>query len=268
VPISDNTRLARRDDTLLAQIERDVLDDATPLSSALRKCVILGGKAGSEPLRDWATRELHGYDGEDPLPDYRVIAAPLMVDGVVGHVQITHQQFPPSGLPEFVREHISEQVKLRDGVGGIEALARQPEIRLCPPRASDLARYMNASGGRPDQHIISLYWAVSPATVQGVLDRIRTALTQLVAELRANMAGAEEEIPSTEAANQALNVVVTGRRSRVSVTAAQASGSSTATTSPGQEPPGRFWTRWRKLGAFAAGLATVVAAVVAVAQAL
>lgn len=254
---------------MIAQIERDVLDDTVSLAGALRKCVILGGKAGSAPLRDWATRELHGYIGENDLPDYRVIRAPLMVDAVVGNYQVTRQPFPPSGLPEFARERITEQVELREGVGSIEALARQPEIRLCPSMATDLAHYMNAHGDRPHQHIVALYWAVSPSAVQGVLDRIRTALTQLVAEMRANMARSDAEIPSAQAAAHALSVVVTGRRSRVTV--AQASGRNTtatvASTSQGSPEPG-FWTRWRKLGAFTAGLATVVAAVVAVVQSL
>ncbi len=37
--------MAKRDDNLLAQIERDVLDESKPLTTALRKCVILGGHA-------------------------------------------------------------------------------------------------------------------------------------------------------------------------------------------------------------------------------
>ena len=50
--------------------------------------------------------------------------------GIAGNHQVTGQQFPPSGLPEFAQGYISERVELRDGVGGIEALAKQPQIRL------------------------------------------------------------------------------------------------------------------------------------------
>ena len=86
---------------------------------------------------------------------------------------------------------------------------------------------MNAESENPYQHIVSLYWSISPSALRGVLDQIRTALTQLVAELRANMSG-HEDVPSAAAANHAVQVVVTGKRSRVSVTTAQASGTATA----------------------------------------
>lgn len=226
-----NDRLARRHDSLIAQIEADALDEEVSVASALRKCIVLGGKSGSERLRDWATRELQGYVGQDDLPAYRVVSAPLRIDGIAGNYQVTGQPFPPSSLPDFAREHISETLELRDGVGSLEALLKQAEIKLAPPMSSDLSRYMNAESDNPYQHIMAIYWTVSHATVEGVLDQIRTALTQLVAELRVQMSR-DGDLPSAEAANQAVNVVVTGKRSRVNVTSAQARGTkSTATAS-------------------------------------
>lgn len=189
-----------------------------------------------------------------------------MVDGISGNHQVTNQQFPPSGLPDFAREHISEKVELRDGVGGLEALAQQPEIKLQPVMAADIARIMNAESENPYQQIISLYWSISPSAIRGVLDQIRTALTQLVAELRASMSG-DDDVPSAEAADQAVSVVVTGKRARVNVTTAQARGAqATATVSADSvhEPESGFWTRWRKIGAFVVGLATITAAAVAI----
>jgi hypothetical protein len=208
---------------LISQIENDALDEGVSVATALRKCIVLGGKSGSEQLRDWATRELQGYHGRDDLPAYRIIAAPLTVDGIAGNYQVKGQQFPPSGLPEFAREHLSEKVELRDGVGSIEALSQQVDIKLQPAMASDIARVMNAESHNPYQQIISLYWSVSPTAIRGVLDQIRTALTQLVAELRANMPN-DDDVPTAETANQAVSVVVTGERSSVHVTTAQASG--------------------------------------------
>jgi hypothetical protein len=254
----------------VAEIERDALDDDVPMATALRKCIVLGGKSGSEALRDWASRELQGYHGEDELPDYRVIAAPIVIDGMTATHQIEGQQIAPSALPDFVREHVREEVELRDGVGAIQALVDKDEIRLGLPMASEIAAYMNAESDNPYQRINRIYWNVSPVVVRGVLDRIRTALTQLVAELRANMRR-DEDIPSAEAANQAVNVVVSGKRSRVQITTAQASGSATtatATTSRTDVPPeeSAFWTRSRRIGAIVVGSATVVAAVVAVVQ--
>jgi AbiTii len=122
-----------------------------------------------------------------------------VVDGIAGNCQVKEQQSPPSGLPEFARAYISEKVELRDGVGSIEALGQQADIKLQPAMASDLARVMNAEGENPYQQIVSIYWSISPTAIRGVLDQIRTALTQLVAELRANMP-ADGDLPSAETA--------------------------------------------------------------------
>ncbi|HMJ36577.1 MAG TPA: hypothetical protein VK501_21915 [Baekduia sp.] len=78
-------------DSLLDQIERDALDENASVATALRKCVALGGRSGSETLRDWAARELDGYEGGDPLPDYRVVAAVIQLDGMAGNNWVTGQ---------------------------------------------------------------------------------------------------------------------------------------------------------------------------------
>lgn len=64
--------VTRADKGLLAQDEDGALDSSTSLADTLRKCIALGGQAGSEELRDWARRELDGYKVEDELPEYRV----------------------------------------------------------------------------------------------------------------------------------------------------------------------------------------------------
>ena len=51
---SNNRRVTLSKD-LIAEIEGDALDDHVPVATALRKCVVLGGRSGSEELRDWAT---------------------------------------------------------------------------------------------------------------------------------------------------------------------------------------------------------------------
>lgn len=53
---------------LLDQIETEALDESASLAGALRKCVALGGRTGSEQLRDWATLELEGYKDLDENP--------------------------------------------------------------------------------------------------------------------------------------------------------------------------------------------------------
>lgn len=164
---------------LLDEIERDVASDV-PLATTLGKCVILGGRSGSVDLRDWATRELRGYPPDAPLPDYRVIGAAIMADAFTGNAQVTGQRISPNELPEFAREDISEEVRLHQGVGELEAIvgharaSGKTAVNLSLPMARDLGRLRDNASGNPFQHIQSIYWSVSIANLEGVLDQVRT----------------------------------------------------------------------------------------------
>jgi hypothetical protein len=248
---------------LLDEIERDALDENASVAAALRKYVALGGRNGSEALRDWATRELDGYRDSDEIPDYRVVPAVIQLDAMVPGGQITGQGVAPSSLPKVVRERIKEKVELLEGIGQIEDLAKRSEIKIGLPAGADLVRLMNHEIGSPHQRIDRIYWSVSPVAVRGVVDHVRNALVKLVAEIRASTPSGQD-LPSGAAADQAMNFVITGRRARVNVTASQASGpgSSAATSvAPTPEPERGFWTTWRKIGAAIAGIAGIAGAV-------
>jgi AbiTii len=58
-------RMTKRDGALLAEVQRDAPDGNVPLADTLRKLIALGGQAGSVQLREWASRELRGYQGSD-----------------------------------------------------------------------------------------------------------------------------------------------------------------------------------------------------------
>lgn len=241
--------MAKRDRGLLADIEEAVLSDAS-VADALRKCVILGGRAGSVDLREWATKELRGYQGDDALPEYRTVAAPIMLDGATMNAQITGQRIGLHFLPDFAREHIGEEVPLRSGIGEIEALIQGAEasgkgsVNLSLPSGADLASYI--SGKLQGQRVISLYWSVSASALKGVVDQVRTTLTELIAEIRAGLPEGEE-VPSHELANQAVHVAVHGDKSRVQVTTAQSSSGGSGSVGLSDDVSG--WSMRTKVGA-------------------
>ncbi len=120
-------RVGRAAASLLDQIEADVLDNRAPLADALRKIVILGGQAGSLELREWASKELRGYQSDDDLPDYRKVGAPLKVNGINGRFHFTGQTISSSVLPDFAREAVNETLHLTKPIGEIEEMFRQAE---------------------------------------------------------------------------------------------------------------------------------------------
>lgn len=266
--------MARRDPSLLAQIEQDALDDDVPLAVALRKCVALGGRSGSSKLRTWANKELRGYVREDELPPYRKISAPLKINAVAGPNIITGQQISPMSLPDFVQENVSEDVHLRQPIAELESIvkSKQESVKLTFPESASVAAFMNRKIAQPFQEITAIYWDVSVATIVGVVDQARTALVDFVAELVALMPEGAET-PSAADTERALHVAVTGHRSQVTIQAPSASGGSTSTTEMGSvrhegeqqadETGPRWWTRTRMV---AAGTVALVAAIAGVGQ--
>ncbi len=242
--------------TLIDQIETDALDPSVPLATALRKCVSLGGRAKSSELRDWASQELRGYEpGAEDLPSFRRVGAILKADSHTRYGVTTGQVLTSSHLPEFAREALTNELAMSQGVGELEALVAQAQrgednsLKMVSERASDLAAYMSNNAFTVDV----IYHEVSASVLAGVLDQIRTALTALVAEMREGPADAAG-VPTAEAAAQAVNVVVNGKRNRVKVSSEQvASGEA-----PSKDPA--WWKRWQAGAGVIGGLATLTGA--------
>ncbi|MFJ2095222.1 hypothetical protein ACIOEW_39180 [Streptomyces sp. NPDC087901] len=205
----------------LDRLENDVLNEGRPLAPILRQVIALGGHAHSEPLRTWALRELQGYEGTDvPIPDYRRIAAPLVMDGITGMFQFHEQPVSMFDLPDFAQESLGDVLRLGQGVGQIESLiARQPgrAVQLAPTMAAEVAVFMSQNSSR---QVLRLYWAVHPSAMEGVLDQVRTRLVQLVGELRAAMTHGQQDPTPDQVAQALQNInIVTGDNSSVTVTA-------------------------------------------------
>jgi hypothetical protein len=149
---------------------------------------MLGGDTHSTALRTWALHELQGYENSDvPIPDYRRIPAPLMMDYAAGMGVVTGHQVSYFELPDFAQDALGNELRLGTGVHQIESLIashRDRTVPLGPSMAADLAQLMSQQLGR---HITRLYWSVHVSALEGVLDQIRTRLVQLVAELLAAM---------------------------------------------------------------------------------
>jgi hypothetical protein len=146
------------------------------------------------------------------------------------------------------------------GIGELEALARRPdskELRFSLPGGAEIAALMNLGIGDRYQHIQEVYWSVSPVTLRGVADQVRTTLVALVAELAAAMPD-DQDVPSRELADQVVGVVIHGApRSTYHLNNAQATGGGHSTvTVSGPEPagdnPGR--KRWRLVASVVGGL--------------
>jgi AbiTii len=211
--------MSHKREGLLAQIEAGVLDDTVPVSSLLQKCIVLGGQAGSEKMRDWARQELHGYAGADTVPDYRHVPAALMamITNSAGY-NGRSVRFDDSVFPAQIRDIIREKVDLEDAIlgeaiGELEAMASQGKDvhTLIPSWATFIAQTLNEHNMAPNSRVAEVYWSVSNTSIQGLLVRVRTALAELIAEL-ITLTPQDQEVPDKLAADQAIQFVVTGDR--------------------------------------------------------
>lgn len=228
----------------LTEIENDLLDDV-PLARILRKCIVMSGHVDSPKLRAWAEQELNGYVGDDhEPPEYRTRGAALQVDAIVGNTKVTGQTIGKALLPEFARDVIGNEFTFRQGVGELEAMLQGDSdfIKLGVPDFHIVAHEMDKASGNPWQHIHAMYWSVSKATVAAILDETRTALAQVVAELR-RTAGPSEALPSAAATDRAVSVAVYGEGASATVTVTDASGPGAATQAVVGDTTGRIEAR-------------------------
>jgi hypothetical protein len=106
--------------------------------------------------------------------------------------------------------------------------------------------------------IMRLYWDVSVARIDGVLEQIRNTLVRLVSEMRATMP-ADSTVPSPEQAASAVNVVLHGgKRSVFNVNTAVADNGASASISTPAAHKESGWTKttaiWTVVIAVIAGL--------------
>lgn len=247
---------------LLREIQKGALDGSTSISDLLRKCVALGGAAGSPRLIEWASAELTGYKGTIELPSYRKVSAPLLIDGITGWQQITRQHIAPSALPKFVHEHITEEVEFKHGVGTLEEFAAQQgdAVLISPPGSAELIRYWNQEQNSDTQSVHRLYWSVSKSEVVGILHQIRNRLVQLIAEFEIEY---DSGAPAEQAVERAVQITMGdgGNLAIVSSDRGSSSGVEIGTTkSPLDEPK---WTVGRKIWAAAVGSAGIAGAIFA-----
>lgn len=218
---------------LLDEIHDGALDSRTNLPDLLRKCIALGGEIGSERLRDWARQELLGYGPRTEVPEYRRTASLLYLDGATFGGLIRGQQVPLTMIPADIRDKVRESmnnIEIRQPVAElvdiVESRRRRGggSVKLAPPLVQELVALINhelhAAERRndpfpspvqlpPSQTVERVYWEVGVNTFAAAIDAVRTALVQLVVEIRAVPGGAGA--PSRDAAEQAVDVALYGK---------------------------------------------------------
>ncbi|MFF3517856.1 hypothetical protein [Streptomyces sp. NPDC002573] len=241
--------------SFLDKLERGVLDEAVPLTNLLRQVVVIGGRASSPALREWALRELQGYsDSQVELPDYRKLACLLQVDIRTAAGAGTQMTISTLDLPEDAQRYVDYEAPIPFSVGRIETLisraAPGEPVKLTPPGAAELARLMTFDRREQGVVVDAVYWAVDVSALQDILDQLRTRLAQFVAELRSTMPPGEQDPTPAQVRQAVQHINITaGDHSPVTVTAPMAYTGGQGMASAGAPDPQarcRWFLWWRR----------------------
>lgn len=188
--------------SLLTDLRERVIDEAEPLPGLLRKCLMLGAQTGSQSLREWARFELNGYPDDVDAPAYRSIHAGMLMSSISGNTVVSRQPVSWYDFPDDVREVVPELLTLKGPLAEIEEMATREAFHYGTGPLSAAQMMLNAILP-PHQQITSLMYAVPGPTLRGIVDRIRTSLVELVADLTADTPLGE--LPSRAAVDAALS---------------------------------------------------------------
>ena len=204
---------------LLREVRDIAVDGDAPLANLLRKCALLGDKLGNDDLRDWAFRELGGYDSEDGVPKYREMTSMLRGDLVIAEV-MTRQNvdIPTICLPEGLRDQ-ARTIVLTQGVASLENLLEGEGDTIEFPWDGNRIALVHLEGRFAEgQALLAARQIISKSSIVGALDAIRNHVLEFCIRLgreRPELMASETTLPApsaddSAAATQTFNNVFIG----------------------------------------------------------
>lgn len=186
---------------LVRQLRDDIVDDARPVSSVLRKAKILATRLDDPEMKQWLSLELNGYPTGSGLPTYRRLYSALLgtFSGPFGS-SVKNYSIPVSLLPDSIGK-VANDLPIAHPVREIESMISSYQNGLrntLPTEAVILSRgNIRMSGG---MELVELYQPISRANLEGVLDAVRTRFLDFLLGLQE----LDKEILESEAALERL----------------------------------------------------------------
>jgi hypothetical protein len=168
-------------------------DDKQPITTLLRKCIVLAQQLKNHRLRIWANEELNGYNSIDNLPEYRTISAAatgLFVDP--GWARF--QQGIPSAALEKEHRNFAEVVYVTQPVGTLEDTLKSGSCSSLsfPWSANLVAHYQDKL--LSDWQLFSAHQTVAKSVIAGILDTVRTRVLNMALEIQSDVGEKDEDL--------------------------------------------------------------------------
>ena len=168
-------------------------DDKQPITTLLRKCLVLAHQLKNERLKTWANEELNGYSSVDNLPEYRVLTAPA-TGLFVGPGWARFQQGIPSIALKKEHRKFAETVYVAQSVGTLEdTLKSGSDANLSFPWSANLVAYYQdklQSGWQ----LFSAHQSVPKSVIAGIVDTVRTRVLNMALEIQSEVGEKDEDL--------------------------------------------------------------------------
>jgi hypothetical protein len=180
--------------TLLAEIRSDAVNSKVALADLLRKCKVLAARLKNKEFADWVNHELSGYPRGTAVPPYRQLRTPHSIGHFSGPLGsgAKNVPLPLLGLPLEIRDSLTNYWVL-EPVKQLEEFAANDTKGLALPWPADTVSYVATN--HPMLEGLSLMAAsrhLSPGTVSGVVDNIRSRILDFVLAIEAENPNAGE----------------------------------------------------------------------------
>lgn len=181
--------------SLLDDIIKAITETDEKTSSILRKCLVLSYNLKNDTLKSWVSKELNGYDYDDPdMPDYRKCHAPAKGYFIGSFGRSISDQPIPSGLLKEEHRHWAEHAKLPQPLVAYEDV-KSGENRVIPWPGNLVVIYQ--SKFFDGDLALNRAWQEIPGSVMvGIVDTVRTRLLTFVLELKEQTVEEDVEVES------------------------------------------------------------------------
>ena len=190
--------------SLVLELQRDAMDHTVPVSTLLRKCLVIATKLNLEEFRKWVEDELNGYYGNQAIPPYRFINGELRTFNPSNGIwmQIIWQGQEPEWAHRMpVAQQIAELENIVKDAGkeeGALGLSLPSTLKQKMTRSS-------SSGFEPS-------FLISPSGVHAIVDAVRNVVLKWSLKLEKdgilgeNMSFTPEEKKKASAGGNTYNI--------------------------------------------------------------
>lgn len=201
---------------ILAQIQKDILNQDVPISVILRKAKVLAAQLESSELQEWASGELDGYQNLESLPDYRRLSTSASGQWTNGYWTLNDRSVPMYKIDDEDLKKWLTMYPVYSGIRTVENLVTDlGEKRIMFP--PEMVALVNTQVGEHGYGYSTLHYNLDFTAFDQILDIVRNRLLDFILQLDKQWIDEKDPPPKAEI-SELVKVTIYNRPEGGSVT--------------------------------------------------